>query len=445
MTKKKTRKIIELQAENFKRLRAITIRPDGSAIVVGGRNGQGKSSALDAIWAALGGAKGAPPKPIREGETDATVRVDLGELVVTRRFTAGGTRLEVATPEGAVMKSPQAVLDRLVGQLSFDPLEFARQKPAQQAETLRQLAGLDLEDLDGRIRGAFSRRADANKDVQRAEARLASMGPEVDAPEEPTSVAELLKELARRERANSVKAAREKAEDEAAAEIQVMERRAIEIGEDAQREVEDLQARIEAIGIQAKADIEAVRSALVERRAALAELQATLKASAYEDEDEIRARLATVEEENAKVRAAAERRKVAAELEQLKADAKDLTDELELLRGAKQTAIETAAYPIEGLLVTEDGVTFNGIPLEQASSAEQIRVSAAIGLALNPELRVLLIRDGSLLDEDSLAALVEQAEQADAQLWIERVGEGEGCSVVIEDGAIREGVAHAAE
>ena len=86
----------------------------------------------------------------------------------------------------------------------------------------------------------------------------------------------------------------------------------------------------------------------------------------------------------------------------------------------------------------DEGVTFNGLPIEQASSAEQTRVAVAIGLAANPELPVVLIRDGSLLDEDSLAAVAKQAAERGAQVWIERVGDGKECSVIIEDGEVVE-------
>ena len=48
-------KIVSLEAENYKRLKAVEITPDGNMVVIGGRNAQGKSSVLDAIWAALGG------------------------------------------------------------------------------------------------------------------------------------------------------------------------------------------------------------------------------------------------------------------------------------------------------------------------------------------------------------------------------------------------------
>ena len=84
---------------------------------------------------------------------------------------------------------------------------------------------------------------------------------------------------------------------------------------------------------------------------------------------------------------------------------------------------------------------FRSIPFSQASEAEKIKASMAIGLALNPQLRVLLIRDGSLLDSDSLKTIGEMAANADAQIWIERVGDGDEVSVVIEDGAVVEPVA----
>ena len=48
-------KIIELQAENVKRLKAVDITPDGTLQIIGGRNAQGKSAVLDSIWLALGG------------------------------------------------------------------------------------------------------------------------------------------------------------------------------------------------------------------------------------------------------------------------------------------------------------------------------------------------------------------------------------------------------
>ena len=81
-------------------------------------------------------------------------------------------------------------------------------------------------------------------------------------------------------------------------------------------------------------------------------------------------------------------------------------------------------------------MTFEDIPFVQCSAAQRIRVSVAIGLAMNPELRVLLIREGSLLDKKNLALIAKMAEDADAQIWIERVSRGKECQIIIHDGEV---------
>ena len=82
-------------------------------------------------------------------------------------------------------------------------------------------------------------------------------------------------------------------------------------------------------------------------------------------------------------------------------------------------------------------MTYQGVPFSQASSAEQIRVSLGMAMALNPSLRVVRILDGSLLDADALAAIRDMAIAADFQVWIERVGDADAGAVIIEDGQVR--------
>ncbi len=61
-------KISSLELENVKRIRAVQIVPTADGLtVIGGRNGQGKTSVLDAIAWALGGNKLRPQNPNRDG------------------------------------------------------------------------------------------------------------------------------------------------------------------------------------------------------------------------------------------------------------------------------------------------------------------------------------------------------------------------------------------
>jgi len=148
-------------------------------------------------------------------------------------------------------------------------------------------------------------------------------------------------------------------------------------------------------------------------------------------------RLRSADDTNKMARENEEYSQKAARLDRWEAETRKLSDEIARIDDAKREALAEADFPIDGLGFCEDGVTLAGVPLEQASQAELLRVSVAMGLALNPTLRVLLIRDGSLLDDDSMRLIAEMAAKADAQVWLERVGEGDKSAIIIEDGQIR--------
>lgn len=418
MQGEETLKIIELKVSNVKRLRAITIKPDGNLVVVGGDNGEGKTSTLDAIWMALGGAKAIPDEPVRRGTTKATVELNLGELVVRRTFAKKGTTsLAVFGANGVRQKSPQAILDALTGSLSFDPLSFLRLDAKAQAETLRQLVGLDLSELGKKRQAAYDERAGVNRDVKRLEGALASMRHHPDAPDAAVSVAQLAEEL----RAGNAKNA---ANDRKRAAL------------------EDARAN----AVRQKAKVESLREQIKEAEAEFEIMQSAGKALAAEindlvdvDTGNLAEAIENAESTNEKVRANAERARIDAELNEKAEVVAGLTAKLEQIDGVKADAIAKAQYPVDGLGVSDVGVTYNDLPFDQASQAQQLQASVAIGLALNPRLKVLLVRDGSLLDRNSLAAVAAQAEAAGAQIWLERVGEGDECSVIIEDGAVRTG------
>jgi hypothetical protein len=82
-------------------------------------------------------------------------------------------------------------------------------------------------------------------------------------------------------------------------------------------------------------------------------------------------------------------------------------------------------------------VLYQGIPFIQGSAAEQLRVSMAIAMASNPKLKVILIRDGSLLDADNLKVIEEMARDKDFQVWIEAVRENGEIGIFIEDGMVK--------
>lgn len=198
-----------------------------------------------------------------------------------------------------------------------------------------------------------------------------------------------------------------------------------------------------------EAEIAKLEKALAEARALLSSdqrdlltalergkaLKAEVDALVDPDLEEIPGRIRAVEVTNEHVRQKKARAVLVDELAAKEAEAKRLDAEVAAVDEQKAAALAAASLPVQGLAFDEAGASFDGLPLEQASQAQQLRISVAIGSALNPRLRAMLVRDGSLLDSDSLALLKEEATRADLQVWLEVVGrDGEG--IVIEDGAV---------
>jgi len=119
------------------------------------------------------------------------------------------------------------------------------------------------------------------------------------------------------------------------------------------------------------------------------------------------------------------------------AASEDLSDQLQANTKRKREAIQKAQYPIAGLSLSDEHVTYNGIPFEQLSGAETLKVSMAVAMAVNPKLRVIRIKDGSLLDSKNLAIIDKMAGDNNFQIWMESVDETGEIGIVIEAGAVK--------
>lgn len=403
-------KIVNLIAENVKRLHAIEIVPDGTVQIIGGRNAQGKSSVLDSIWLALGGgaAARATARPIRDGETDARVVLDLGDYIVTRTWTGDKTTLTVTSPEGRKLSSPQKLLDGLIGSLAFDPFAFTTLSAREQRDQLLSLVTLPFDPiaLDRKRSVIFDERTEVGR-------RAKDLGaiPAFDpwTPDAEVSSADILAEL------------REAEED-----VQRHDDVLREAGnaqtdrENAERALEDARIRLEVATTNEKIAADNV--------VALRPLP---------DIAAIEQRLASVDETNRAVRTKVDALAKKTRLAALNAEHAELSAQLDALDQEKAAGLAAAVFPVDGLAFDSEGVTYRGLPFSEASRAEKIRVSLGMAMALNPTLRVIRILDGSLLDDENLALISEMAGDQDYQVWVERVGDADSTAVIIEDGQVR--------
>lgn len=434
-------RIVQLEAQNVMRLVAVRITPEGNLVVVGGRNAQGKTSVLDSIQMALAGKSAQPAKPVRAGAGKGEITCEIADpgdpsaspLKVARVIQASGSSaLKVTGPDGRSYSKPQALLDELAARIGFDPLAFVRASAKEQGETLRNLVGLDFTALDAERDSTYENRTEVNREVKRQEARLSAQRYSPGAPAEPIEVEDLFAELEAATASQESHAKAHHAVDRCRDDVERCRARA----DATLKRIADLKGQLASAERDATSEaglLQMAEDALAKCQASAAQVPEPSPVSP------IQAKIRNSKDLNEAVRKNAEYRATqqAVQAEQAKADR--LTKHLEDLAAQKAKAIAEADYPVAGLSVSPEGdVLFNGLPFSQASQAEKLRVSTAVALALNPKMPVVLIRDGSLLDDDNLALLAQMAEEADAQVWIERVGDGAECSVVIEDGEVRE-------
>lgn len=394
-------KIIKLQSENFKKIKAIEITPTTNEIIISGKNGQGKTSILDSIFVALCGKQKELSKPIRDGESTATITVELDKYWVTRIFTQGSTRLEVISKDGEIMASPQALLDSIVGELSFDPLAFASLKEKEQRALLLKLINCDIDVIDKDYVDIYEKRRGIGQDLL--------LYPEVTAHDEA-----LAKECLAQPMISASELVRQ-------------------LSEAKEKEAQSIRFGLKYRAL--KEEIESLKLLLKQKEEELTSFPQLI--SFTFDFEALQKQIDSIEH-NQKVRNVSEQLLIDVKKRQtINERYQKYTDELDALKDKKNKLLSGAKMPVPGLNVSDYGITFNTIPFPQLSTSEKLKISMAIAMAMNPELRVIRISDGSLLDDDNMKIIREMADSGDFQVWIERVDSSGKVGFYIEEGEIK--------
>lgn len=411
--------IVELNIKNLMRVKAVAVRPDGRPVMeFTGKNSQGKTTVLKSIMIAMKGKAVAPPKLIREGAEECVIKLDMGELVVLREFkklSTGDvtTKLTLTRADGSrVGEKPQAVLDALCGSLAFNPLEFAGWEPKRQFDSLRQFVkGFDFAAYEKDRQRDYEARTEHNRKAEQSQSAADKIVVPPGKKPQPIVAIEILAQIEQAEQHNHDIANRAQRRQAALDEI------------DARRD------KAEALRAQAASEEKAADD-LEEKIGKAPPLPAQLSTAA------LRQKMIDAEVINAVIRGHDDRQRHLDAAAAAKKESESLTAAIKKMDADKSEAIANAKLPVKGLDLVDGAVVFNGIPFEQASTSEKIRVSMAIAMAMNPSLRVVLIDDGEHLDKDARALVASIAEQNDFQVWMTRVTDGDAVGIQIEDGEV---------
>lgn len=409
--------INELQVENLKRIKAVKLEPSASGLtVIGGRNGQGKTSVLDAIAWALGGEKFRPTTPKRDGAlTPPNLHVVLSNGIVVERKGINGS-LKVIDPTGK--KSGQRLLDEFISKLALNLPAFLHASEAEKSKALLQIIGVGdkLTVLDRKEEQLYNQRQEVGRIADRKKKAAEEMPFYPNMPAEPVSVSDLLKEhqdILARNGENERK----------------------------RRNVRDMQERFMRAESNYKAAMEALKAAEDTLRKARADAEVAAKsAQDLQDESttELEENIRNVEVMNEKIRANTAKEGSSLEADNLQQEYKDLTKQIETVRSNRADLLKEADLPLPELSVKDGHLLYKGELWDGMSGAEQLKVAVAIIRKLNPECGFVLMDKLEQMDTYTLKEFGKWLEEEGLQVIATRVSTGDECSIIIEDGMVKD-------
>lgn len=406
-------RITSVQIENVKSVKAFHLEPSPLGLtIVGGKNGQGKTSVLDSIAWVLGGKKKEPSQAHRNGAmSDPAISLTLSNGIRVERKGKNST-LTVIDPEGK--RQGQSLLDAFVSEFALDLPKFMDANDRDKAQILLKILGIgdQLRKLDSDEQRIYNERHQIGQIADAKKKHAEELPEHPDTPSEPLSIAELIA----RQQATLARNGENQRKREA------LEHYRLKL-DDAARRLENLKQELAA--------------AQENWSKVLADFDdASKSAKDLEDEStaELEHQIAEFETLNAQIAANAQKAAATDEAATYKAqyDAKDV--EINQLRAQRMALLSSAPLPLPGLSVVEGELVYNTQKWDCMSGSEQLRVAVAIVRALRPECSFVLMDKLEQMDLDTLQEFGTWLESEGLQVIATRVSTGDECSIIIEDG-----------
>ena len=449
-------KIKKATIKNVKKIKfaEINLADKGEdVIVITGPNKAGKTSFLDGLFSVFGGQNALQKMPINAESDKADINVILDNgLELTRKITSRGTTLAVKANGGAPIASPQKYVNEKLRLFSFDPAMFVDETEAKRIEYLKKIQNMvigndlssvqeyldrynaaqvenetPIDAIDRLINPtngiAYLKRRDISRDIKSLEAIVDYSDESAESLQD--NISKIKNEI---ELVNNSKMS---ANHETTKKIKISYDNFIASYRKLIAELPDNPQSDEMINIvgisgtiQKGADyIDNALKAQASKIEDAAKKSATLNRELYTIEERLRSH-----NKNAKT---------IQKLSELRSEKNNIERDMDNLSRERMRVLSQSKMPIDGIEIKQDCIYINGIPFEQCSSSEKLLVSIRLAIALNPELRVMRILNGNMLDEDTFMNLKDIISESDYQLWIEWVDtEDSGVGYFFKNGEI---------
>lgn len=411
-----TVKITSFEAENVKRIKAVQLEPSPNGLtIIGGRNNQGKTSVLDAIAWGLGGNKLKPSEPHRAGSVqDPEIKITLSNgLIVERK--GKNSDLKVTDPTG--QKSGQKILDSLIGEMALNIPRFMEATSKEKAEYLLSIIGVgdQLTQMEKEEKELFDQRTWVGRQARAKKAHAEEMPQFPGVGEVELSAADLIQ---RQQEILLKNADNARKRQNVSKYEQLLPRY--------QQNVADAEQALE----RAKADLSKLLSDLeMARRDAL---------DLYDEStEELEKNLREIDSKNQQIRTNRSRSEALKEAEDLVLQYQTLSNDIDQIRAKRLDLLRSASLPLPDLTVENGEILYKGQRWDNMSGSDQLKVSAAICRAMNPNCGFVLLDKLEQMDQQTMNEFGQWLESEGLQAIATRVSTGDECSIIIEDGRVK--------
>lgn len=408
-------KINKLEIENVKRVKAVSLKPTENGLtIIGGNNGQGKTSILDAIAWTLGGESYRPSQPERSGSmTPPTMKIVMNNgLIVERK--GKNSALKVTDPSGK--KAGQQLLNSFVEGFALNLPKFMEASDKEKAATLLNIIGIGdrLTELNKQEKELYNERLYVGRTADQKKKYAAEQPYYPEAPDDLISASELI----RQQQVILLKNAENQKKRDHVTEL-------AEAVKMAHNSVETLAAQLEEAKKKHAQLIESYDIA-----------QKTASQLQDESTQELERNITEIDEINRKVRANLDKSKAEDDAKQYERQYIQLTADIEKVQEAKKQLLVDAELPLPELSVKDGDLIYKDQKWDNMSGAERLIVATAIVRKLNPECGFVLLDKLEQMDLQTLTEFGHWLEQEGLQAIATRVSTGTECSIIIEDGCV---------
>lgn len=410
-------KINTFEIENVKRIKAVAVTPTTTGLnVIGGKNNQGKTSILDSIAWALGGNDFKPSNATREGSTiPPNLKVKLSNGIIVERKGKNST-LKVTDSSGK--KAGQTLLNEFIEKLAIDLPKFMNASNKEKANILLKIIGVgdQLATFDLKEKELYQERLTVGRIADQKKKYAAEQIEYKEVPDQLISPQELINQ----QQAILAKNGENQRKRERVTQYEYLVTTL-------SQEVAALQKQLQAKELELN---KATSDLTIAKKDALDLID--------ESTEELEKNLAEVEEINRKIRANLDKSKAEEDAKEYAEKYSKLTSQIENVRKERMDLLKNADLPLEGLSVEDGELTYKGKKWDGMSGSDQLKVSTAIVRKLNPKCGFVLIDKLEQMDLDTLKEFGQWLEKEGLQAIATRVSTGDECSIIIEDGYVKD-------